>query len=306
MPPYDPDERRKSIWAPWVREVPGVLGDAAGFLGKGFQTGLAIQGLGGMPDLSSMEVGQKKALGVDMAQPTYPPQTPAAPSTTRPQGGSPETPNTPPYMPDNQFAERPSPFRPDFDAKEWGQKRALDGEGSIRFKEAGGDWQDYDRGTMEQMGRGGYIDSAVGANASPEEWRSRVANPEAFSSYGESLDRVAQDAQLAAQRKLAQDPFAAERFKTDEELRQERAKQGMLREGETERAGRYNMVEQQRNADLAALRSNPAYRTAKPEDQTRAEARINNAYDSQLAALDRASGRITAKAQEFGGGGMGV
>ena len=218
MPPYDPDERRKSIWAPWVREVPGVLGDAAGFLGKGFQTGLAIQGLGGMPDLSSMEVGQKKALGVDMAQPTYPPQTPAAPSTTRPQGGSPETPNTPPYMPDNQFAERPSPFRPDFDAKEWGQKRALDGEGSIRFKEAGGDWQDYDRGTMEKMGRGGYIDSAVGANASPEEWRSRVASPESFSGYQESLDRVAQDAQLAAQRKLAQDPFAAERAASESQL----------------------------------------------------------------------------------------
>jgi len=220
MPPYDPNAGRDPERDPFR-----LFGRRLAGLGDWLFTPSERQGIGSTPYLpdvgegvSPAEVGQKKALGVDMTQPTYPPQAPAAPSTTRPQGGSPETPNTPPYLPDNQFAERPSPFRPDFDAKEWGQKRALDGEGSIRFKEAGGDWQDYDRGTVEKMGRGGYIDSAVGANASPEDWRSRVASPESFSGYQESLDRVAQDAQLAKERMLAKDPFAAEKAASDRQL----------------------------------------------------------------------------------------
>jgi hypothetical protein len=174
---------------------------------------------------------------------------------------------------------------------EVGQKQALGVGSHIRYKEAGGDWQDYDRGTMEEMGRGGYIDSAVGANASPEEWRSRVANPEAFSSYGESLDRVAQDAQLAAQRKLAQDPFAAERFKTDEGIRLEQGRQGAVLGAEEQRRGAFMAdvdmaLRGEREALIGKLRSTPGWARLSPSEQMQREAlidqHIKNKRDAQI------------------------
>jgi len=182
---------------------------------------------------------------------------------------------------------------------EVGQKQALGGGSHIRFKEAGGDWQDYDRGTMEKMGRGGYIDSAVGANATPEEWRSRVANPEAFSSYGESLDRVAQDAQLAAQRKLASDPFAAERFKTDEGIRQEQAKAGIGLATEQTRSKAYGDIANRQASDLAQLRSSPIYQRADQKKRDDAEAIIRERYAREIAAMERGSARFTGKTSSF-------
>ena len=219
MPPYDPNAGRDPERDPFR-----VFGRRLSGLGDWLFTPSERQGFGSTPYLpdvgegvSPAEVGQKKALGVDMTQPTYPPQTPRAPSTARPQGGSPETPNTPtPRSP--MFRDVESGASSTATPMEVGQKQALGGGSHIRYKEAGGDWQDYDRGTMEEMGRGGYIDSAVGANASPEDWRSRVANPAAFTGYQESLDRVAEDAALAKERMLAKDPFAVEKAASDRQL----------------------------------------------------------------------------------------
>lgn len=194
MPPYDPNYGRDPEKDPF-----NIFGRRLAGLGSWLFTPSERQGIGSMPyspdtgeGVSPMEVGQKKALGVDQTQPTFPPRTPTAPGMTRPQGGTDQTPNAPTPR-DPRFRDVLGGASSTATPMEVGQKAALGDESYMRFKLPDGEWQDYEPDRSDNTGY------------SEQDW-SKVANPMAFEAYRERPERKLLDMQ-------AQDPFIADRMK---------------------------------------------------------------------------------------------
>ena len=152
----------------------------------------------------------------------------------------------------------------------------------------------------ESVGRGGFSPSAVGSNASAAEWESRVANPEAFSTYRNLPERKLRDV-------LSQDPFAEERAKAQigvgAGLALAQGKAGIEQGNILDRYARYKDIDARESKDLQALRSTPQYARGTPDERATAEAKIKAAYDGERSNLDRSVGKITVS--ERAGGGFG-
>lgn len=167
--------------------------------------------------------------------------------------------------------------------------------GTLSYKFGDQPWHQYDADkggvTMPsgEVQRGGYSPSAVGSNASPEEWRDRVANPGNFEGYADALARPGEDAMLAKERALAEDPFAEERIKTNQALDLERGKAQINRATEEERQGDYtkalSAIAGERDRRLGLLRNSPGYKALDPQGQRAKEAELVGPFQEQLDAL---------------------